>query len=250
MSNWDTSVRRAELAAGGKDTLEFCIHQPHVWHSDAGGGLSLRCIGWAVSSLSAPVRLRLSDPAGVLRWSRPVVSRPDVQQHYARRAIDVDEFTGFDFLLDLQLDPAAKDYALQLEFLVGDQRTEPVPLDVASLYRNHRAALGHDRPYHGAQDGQPGVRGRLDEASGQRVIGWAQNLGALEPVNVVLYLNGERCGEQAADHFREDLMRVGFSESGRLAFEFELPRELEPGDLVSVRAGDGEELKNSPLRVS
>ena len=255
-SDWDTSIRRAGFDGAGEPLrqdeqgfLDYSVHVPHIWHSDVEGGLCLRCTGWAVSVPHEPIGLKISDSVRVRKWARPVMSRPDVRQHYAARGLEVSEFSGFDFLLDLEPDEENASQALEIEFLTDRFSSGQVPLDVTGLYRAHRSALGQNWPYGGTQDGQSGIRGRLDEVVGNRVVGWAQNLATLEPVSVVLYLNGERCAEQAADRYREDLMRVGFSDSGELAFEFELERELQPGDLVSVRVGDGEELKNSPLQV-
>ena len=254
MSDWDATIRRAgfdihgrPLSAERPADLEFCVQPPRVWFSDARGQLCLRWIGWAVSFSDENLRVRVADSAGTRRWLRPVRSRPDVLKHYRRRGAVVSEFSGFDFLLDL--DTTRQGATCGLEILSDSAGSGSLDVDAAALYLRHRAALGHDRPYLGVFEPAPETRGRLDEARGARIRGWAQSLDSVEPVVVVLYLNGQPLAEAYADCYREDLVHMRISESGRHAFEFELARELKPGDVVRVTVRDGLELTNSPLTV-
>ncbi len=254
MSDWDTSIRRAQFDGNGDaitettvTPMEYCVHLPHVWQSDDDGHLCLRCIGWAVSPGDEPIRVRVAGRAGVMKWVRPVTSRPDVVATYRRRGVDVSEFVGFDFLLDVDL--AADGGSLTLDVLAPSFSSGPLEIDVAALYQAHRETLRREAD----SAGDPALikgRGRLDQAEGSRVFGWAQAPGSSVPAAVVLYLNGERCAETLADRYREDLARVGFSANGRIAFEFELERTLVPGDVVSVAIEGGEELNNSPIEIT
>ena len=107
------------------------------------------------------------------------------------------EFSGFDFLLDL--DTTREGATCGLEILADSCSSGPLEIDAAALYLQHRTALGHDRPYLGVFEPAPETRGRLDEAHGARVRGWAQRLDSLEPVVVVLYLNGQPLAEADVD---------------------------------------------------
>ncbi len=254
VNDWDAAIRGATLDAQGQPLgggeqagLEFCVQPPRIWHSDAEGHLTLRCIGWALSHRGEALRLRLSDNSGVRKWLRPVRSRPDVVQHYQRRNIEVTEYSGYDVLLELDLSQGGGN--LVLDIFADTESSGALRIDVEQLYRDHRTALGHDEPYLGVFEPTPDTRGRLDEAAGERVRGWAQSLSSAEPVTVVLSVNDEVMAEAAADHYREDLVRMRISESGHSAFEFSLPRALVRGDVVRVEVRDGEELTNSPLVI-
>ncbi|MEM0955967.1 MAG: hypothetical protein AAGI24_17635, partial [Pseudomonadota bacterium] len=203
MNDWDATIRNATLDAQGQATVEgagdgltFCVQPPRIWYSDAGQRLTLRCIGWALSQRSETIQLRLSDTSGPRKWLRPVRSRPDVLQHFQRRNIQVSEHCGYDVLLEL--DPVDTAGPVVLDIFAATRSSGPLRLDVQKLYLEHRAALGHDAPYLGVFEPSPDTRGRLDEAVGTRVRGWAQSLSSAEPVIVVLRVNDEVVEETSA----------------------------------------------------
>ncbi len=153
MNPWNMEIHRAgydragaELAAD-QSTLEYCLRPPQVWESDAGGGIALRVIGWAVSLRQAPVLARVSDQHSVRKWARPVHARPDVASHYARQGVAVSEHAGFDFLLYLA--DSERDGLLRIELFSGNSASGALDFDVAKFYREHRQQVGNETRFTG-----------------------------------------------------------------------------------------------------
>jgi hypothetical protein len=134
-------------ATPGSKVLEYCLRPPQIWESDGHGGLALRCLGWAVAAGAGDVVGRVCIDGEVRKWVRPCYSRPDVQQHFQQQGQSVTEFSGLDFLI--YMEAVVDTTLLSLELFAGGYATEPLTLDVGTLYRQHRASLPRERRFTG-----------------------------------------------------------------------------------------------------
>jgi hypothetical protein len=93
---------------------------------------------------------------------------------------------------------------------------------------------------------RPAFRGHLDEATPQRIRGWARDKNG-GPPNLVLLIN-----DKAVARFQPSLERPDLRDFARkdLGFDVQPPEALKDGDLIGVVNTGGEHLSGSPRVVT
>jgi hypothetical protein len=102
---------------------------------------------------------------------------------------------------------------------------------------------------HGSRVEALPLRGYVDAVTGGRVAGWAQNPEYPEaPVCLDILSDGRLIGQTLANHYRDDLERVGLG-SGHHGFDFVMPTGAPAGHIEVRRSLDQKPLARAVAEV-
>jgi hypothetical protein len=263
----ETDMRAKALLYGAKqpDFYEFgqaCKKENTAMvggHVNAGRFVSLFGVGQALTFLRDPLQRMASEYAHFVRhhqykgsfhdfYSRPLMHN---RQSKMLHGVDIQAvgFVGLTERYTESLEMLNARYGVEIlprEDNRGKERLgaahEISAKDKAELQRLNKRDMAlyrqavalFEQRYRLHQEGRPWAHVRLQEASIQRIVGWAWWEGESdEPIEVEVWVNGEHLNTVSAVDLRPGLCRLLPPRGGYVGFH--LPVKLAPGDEVQCR---------------